>query len=220
MRLPIRALLIALTLTAATVPSAAAQDEPSVRVDLTGSGASRVPVVSVYHVLDDPQLQELMRNAFAVELHFRLELWRTGGLFNHLESSREWDMLVQYVPDPYHASYHMLRRDGNQTEDFGSIAVLDSVQALLGRPYAVPLKPSRPGVTYYYNIVLDVESLNASDLDELERWVHGDLQPVVKGNGNPFSAIRNGLGRLLSRVLGGAQRSFEATSPTFVADGR
>jgi hypothetical protein len=46
------------------------------------------------------------------------------------------------------------------------------------------------------------------------------VPPAVHGHSNPLSALKNGIGRLLSRVLGGAKRSYEATSPTFVAGPR
>lgn len=194
-----------------------AQGGPAVHVDLSGNAT---PMVSVSHVLDDPQLQELMRNGFQVELHFRLELWRTGGVFNDLERATRWDVLVTADPDPTHRSYRVLRRDSTQSEDFGRVPTLDSAQAIMANPYRVRLAPERAGQRYYYNVVLDVESLNASDLNELERWLHGDLQPAVRGRSNPLSALKNGIGRLLSRVLGGAKRSYEATSPTFVAPPR
>jgi len=158
-----------------------------------------------------------MKNGFPVALHFRLELWRTGGVFNDLESSTRWDVLVQYDLDPYGKAYRIVRRHGHQTEDFGSVPTLDSAEALLARPYRVRLTPTHARVRYYYNVVLDVESLSANDLSELQRWLHGDLQPAVRGRTNPLSALKNGIGRLLSRVLGGTKRSYEATSPTFVA---
>lgn len=211
-------LLLALLL--AFAAPALAQRDASVHVSLQSDSGGAGPVVSVSHVLDDPQFQELMKNGFAVALHFRLELWRTGGLFNDLERSTSWDMLVQYDPEPYRAAYRVLRRNGKLREDFGALPSLDSAQAVLARPYRVSLAPARAGARYYYNVVLDVESLSASDLSELQRWLHGDLQPAVQGRANPLSALKNGLGRLLSRVLGGAKRNYEATSPTFVAPGR
>ncbi len=196
---------------------ALAQRGVGVHVSLQTDSGGVAPVVSVTHVLDDPQFQELMKNGFGVALHFRLELWRTGGLFNELERTANWEVLVHYDPDPYQAAYGVIRRSGKTREDFGAMPSLDSAQAILARPYHVALPAGRAGVKYYYNVVLDVESLNASDLSELQRWLHGDLQPAVQGRANPLSALKNGVGRLLSRVLGGAKRNYEATSPTFVA---
>lgn len=191
--------------------------DPAIQVELgTGADASE-PSVAVLHVLNDPQLRELMKNGFGVALHFRLELWRIGGVFNELERATRWDVRVWYDPDPYQNAYRVVRRNGRQTEDFGSLPSLDSANAVLARPYHVLLAPGHPGAKYYYDVVLDVESLSATDLSELQRWLHGDVQPAVQGHGNVLSALKNGVGRLLSRVLGGAKRNYEATSATFVA---
>jgi len=216
-RAPVRLLLASLLAFAAP---ALAQRDAGVHVSIQPDHGSLAPMVSASGVLDDPQFQELMKNGFPVQLHFRLELWRTGGLFNELERSTSWDMFVQYDPDPYQSAYRVLRRNGKLREDFGALPSLASAQAILARPYRVSLAPARAGTKYYYNVVLDVESLSASDLSELQRWLHGDLQPAVRGRANPLSALKNGIGRLLSRVLGGAKRSYEATSPTFVAPRR
>ncbi|MGH7669015.1 MAG: hypothetical protein ACRENQ_05935 [Gemmatimonadaceae bacterium] len=207
-----------LVLAAPTV--ATAQRNPAVRVELGANGhPGDGPTVSMSHVLDDPQIEDLLKHGFPVAMHFRLELWRTGGVFNDLERTTRWDVRVLYNPDPYAKAYHIVRQHGNRTEDFGSVPTLDSADALLARPYRVNLAPSHANARYYYNVVLDVESLNVNDLSELQRWLNGDLQPAVRGHTNPLSALKNGIGALLSRVLGGAKRSFEATSPTFVAGG-
>lgn len=217
---PPRWILLVLPLLAAP-SAAAAQKDPSVRVELGANGnPGQGPSVSISHVLDDPQIQALLKHGFPVAMHFRLELWRTGGVFNELERTTRWDVRVLYNPDPYAKAYHIVRQHGNQTEDFGSVPTIDSADALLARPYHVTLAPSHAHARYYYNVVLDVESLNVNDLSELQRWLNGDLQPAVRGHANPLSALKNGIGALLSRVLGGAKRSYEATSPTFVAGGR
>jgi hypothetical protein len=66
-------------------------------------------------------------------------------------------------------------------------------------------------------VVLDIEALSVSDLDELERWMRGELRPAVRGKRAPLSALRRGVGTLLSRVLGGETRHYEARSGTFTA---
>lgn len=209
-------IVLGLTLLAAPV-RAQRGAELHVQLAAVGSG-ERAPAVSVSRVLDDPQIRELMRNGFPVALHFRLELWRIGGLFNELERTTTWEVLVQYDPAPYSKAYRVVRRANNQTEDFGALPTLEATDALLAQPYHVSLLPGHVGARYYYNAVLDVESLSANDLSELQRWLHGDLGPAVRGRANPLSALRNGIGRLLSRVLGGTKRNYEATSPTFVAE--
>ena len=104
-----------------------------------------------------------------------------------------------------------------QTRVENAMRDLIRVEAILNEPFPVALKPARAGTRYYYNVVLDVETLSVSDLDELQRWLNGELQPAVRGKRAPLSALRRGLGTLLSRVLGGEKRHYEARSVTFRA---
>ena len=99
----------------------------------------------------------------------------------------------------------------------GEFATLAAAEEALGRPAPVRLPPRQAGDYYYYNVVLDVETLSVSDLDELQRWLRGDLQPAVRGKRDPVSALRRGIGTLLSRMLGGEKRHFEARSARFKA---
>lgn len=174
------------------------------------SGAS----VRATRILADRDMRELLLNGFPAALRFRLELWRVGGLFDDIESSTQWEMLVRY--DPYVKQYLVVRRQGaGSLEDFGGFPTLESAEAVMERPFPVALSPRRLGSRYYYNVVLDVETLSVSDLDELQRWLSGELQPAVRGKRAPLSALRRGFGTLLSRVLGGEKRHYEARSGTF-----
>jgi hypothetical protein len=163
----------------------------------------------------DRKIRELLRSGFSAGLTFRLELWRVGGLFDEIESSANWNLLVRY--DAYSQQYLAVRRHGTSFEqDFGGYPTLEAAEAdAMVKPYSVALRPRRSGTQYYYNLVLDVEALSVSDLDELQRWLRGELQPAVRGKRAPLSALRRGLGTLLSRVLGGETRHYEARSRTF-----
>jgi hypothetical protein len=163
----------------------------------------------------DRKIRELLRSGFPAGLTFRLELWRVGGMFDELESSANWNLLVRY--DAYSQQYLAVRRHGAAFEqDFGGYTTLEAAEAdVMVKPYSVALRPRRSGARYYYNVVLDVEALSVSDLDELQRWLRGELQPAVRGKRAPLSALRRGLGTLLSRVLGGETRHYEARSRTF-----
>jgi hypothetical protein len=166
-------------------------------------------------VLGDAKMRELLRSGFPAALTFRLELWRVGGLFDELENSDQWNMLVQY--DPYTQQYKAVRRHPKMTheEDFGGSASLAGLLTRVEAPYAVSMPPKRAGSRYYYNVILDVESLRVSDLDELQRWLSGELQPAVRGKRAPLSALKRGFGTLLSRLLGGETRHYESRSGTF-----
>jgi hypothetical protein len=174
------------------------------------------PSVGFASVLDDQQTRELVRAGFPAQLHFRLELWRVGRWINELERSVEWDLVVGY--DPAAQSYRVRRRFGNQLEDLGAFSTLASAQAASERPLRVPLTPRRPGRRYYYNLILDVEALSVSDLDQLERWLRGELQPAVRGANNPLTALGSGARTLVTRILGGERRHYEKRSATFRAE--
>lgn len=194
---------------------AAAQHGP--QLDVAPLPAHSPPAgasVRAARLLDDRNMRELLLNGFPAALRFRLELWRVGGLFDDIESTAQWEVLVRY--DPYAKEYLVVRRQGTGAlEDFGGFPTLEEAQGVLQRPFPVSLGPRRRDARYYYNVVLDVETLSVSDLDELQRWLSGELQPAVRGRRAPLSALRRGFGTLLSRVLGGEKRHYEARSGTF-----
>ncbi|MFL5616219.1 MAG: hypothetical protein ACJ796_21310 [Gemmatimonadaceae bacterium] len=210
---------LGLTLIAATPLSRRAEAQSRVQLDvIVPAGtltATQAPSVVGKNLLADPTTRELLRNGFPTKLHFKLELWKEKGLFNDVEGSTEWEVLVQY--DPAAQVYRAVRRNGKQLEDFGSFATLTSAEEPLTRPYRVPLRPRSQGGRYYYNVFLDVTTLDVSDLDELQRWLRGEFQPAVRGKTNPASALKNGIGTLLSRLLGGERRHYEQRSETFTA---
>jgi hypothetical protein len=221
---PVRAPVVALAALLTLAGSLGAQR--SVRLDIVlaarttdggnGSVGGAGPHIGFANVLNDEATRELVRAGFPAQLHFRLELWRVGRWINELERSVEWDMVVGY--DPASQSYRVRRRFGNQVEDLGAFATLSSAQAASERPLRVPLTPRRPGRRYYYNLILDVEALSVSDLDQLERWLRGELQPAVRGDHNPLTALGSGARTLVTRILGGERRHYERRSATFWAE--
>lgn len=191
-----------------------AQRGPRLEVSLLSNSPLAGASVVAAQLLGDAKIRELLRSGFPAAMTYRLELWRGGGMFDELERSTQWNVLVRY--DPYSQQYLAVRRHGpTREEDFGGFSTLEAAEAELAKPYPVPLQPSRTGTRYYYNVVLDVESLSVSDLDELQRWLRGELQPAVRGKRAPLSALRRGFGTLLSRLLGGETRHYESRSRTF-----
>lgn len=203
----------------AAIGAPATAQGSSVQLDIIVPGGTlattEAPSVVSKNLLADPKTRELLRNGFPTKLHYRVELWREARWFNEIEGSTEWEVLVQY--DPAAKLYRAVRRNGKQLEDFGGFQTLASAEEPLNRPYRVPLRPRNRGSRYYYNITLDVTTLDVSDLDELQRWLRGEFQPVVRGRGNPASALRSGLGTLFTRLLGGERRHYEQRSEKFTA---
>jgi hypothetical protein len=160
-------------------------------------------------LFSDPDMRELVRSGFPLSLKFRLELWRSGGLFNDLEGRNEWELTILY--DPSAQRYRVARRVGGRVEDMGSFATLATAQTVLERPLRVTLVPRREGSRYYYNFTLEMEALSVSDMDKLEQWLRG-----VRG-GTAATAVSSGVRTLMLRMLGGERKSFEKRSPTFTA---
>lgn len=169
------------------------------------------PTVKTGNLLADSKIQTLLTSGFPTEIRFRLELWRKGRFwFDDLRDRVEWGVLVQY--DPTTRLYNAVRRMGAQVhENFGGFPTAAAADAQFGAPLTVPLRPTSPG-RYYYNLVVDERTLTESDLDALQQWLNG---PAAPGKGNPITAVRSGLGIVLSRVLGGDKRHYEARSGEF-----
>ena len=80
-------------------------------------------------------------------------------------------------------------------------------------PYRVNLKVKGSG-NFYFLCRLDVTTLNDTDLEELTRWLKGDVSPAVSG-GNLGGALTRGAQRLLVRIAGLPRLTLEARSETF-----
>jgi hypothetical protein len=179
-----------------------------VQLDVGVPSQASPVVVTATGLFGDPDMRELVRSGFPASLRFRLELWRAGGLFNDLEGTQEWELIVQY--DPSGQRYRVIRREGGRLEDMGSFATLSTAQAMLERPLRITLAPQRQAKRYYYNFVLDISALSVSDMDQLERWLRG-----VRG-GSAAGAIGSGMRTLMLRMLGGENQHYERRSSTFL----
>jgi hypothetical protein len=206
--------LFALAVLAA--PLSAQDGGGGIRINVPSSQSrfGTAPSVVSGNLLGSGDTRELLRSGFPARLHYRLELWRESGWFDDREGTTEWDVFVHY--DPSSEVYKAVRRHGAKSmENFGEFVTLTGLEEVLSRPYSVALRPQRGGARYYYSLAIDVEAMSLSDLDELNRWLKGELQPAVQGKNNPAAAIKNGLGTLLTRVLGGEKRRYVRRSETF-----
>lgn len=206
---PGRAFALVLGLTLSFAAPGAAQRRAVLEVTppaVGGIGAT----VSATNLFAEPDMRDLVRSGFPASLHFRLELWRMGGLFDDLEGRLDWNVIVQY--DPSAQRYRMVRQQAGKVEDLGSFATLATAQSTLERPTRTTLLPDREGTRYYYTLALDIEALSVTDMDQLERWLRG-----VKGN-TAASAVGSGLRTLMLRMLGGEKRHFTGRSVVFVLE--
>jgi hypothetical protein len=172
------------------------------------------PVIRTTNVIADRELQKLLQNGFPANLHYRADLWSRGGWFDDVEASIEWDVFVRY--EPLTKTYRVARVIGNRgAENLGRFERYEDAQAAIARPYTAPLPARRTRARQYYIVVLEVEVLSMSDLDEVERWLSGELRPAVRGKRNPGTALGRGISTLATRLLGGEKRRYEQRTETF-----
>lgn len=167
------------------------------------------PALRLESALEDPALEEAVRSGLPLRLRFAVELWRDE-LFDDLVDRVEWSVVIQY--EPLRDRFRVLGSDPDSVPEFASYA---AARAELERPVAPDMRVRGSG-RYYYLAMLEVETLSLTDLEELENWLRGELQPAVRGGGSVSSAMGRGLKRLLIRVLDLPVRRFAARSPRFV----
>ena len=208
-------LLALLVLVAGLGAPLSAQRRAELQVELPAQPEREGPLVRGVGVLADSRLRDLMRNGFPTRMHYRVELWSTGGWLNDLEGSIEWDVVVRY--DPLDHSFQVARIvDNDRVTLLGRYTDVAGAQAAAERPFRAAVRIPRRGRRYYYNARLTVESLSLRDLDEVERWLRGELRPAVRGEHNPGTAVARGLRTLFVRLVGGEHREYERRTGTFV----
>ena len=217
-RLALPALAALLLAAAPATPVASARLEAQrARVELAIPPRERQavegPRVRAPGVLAEASLHELMRNGFPARLHFRLELWSDDGLVNDLRGTREWDVIVRYdALDRTYQVYESIGASGGGL--VAKVSQFPEAREVAERWTTVPVIPRRRG-RYYYTVVLDVETLSLGDLDELERWLKGELRPVGVNPVRAGNALTRGLRTLVARLLGGERSQHQARSPKF-----
>ena len=210
-----RAVLLAALLVAGPL---SAQRQPRLEFTLPPPAlmAKDGPTVRALDVVSDRETKGLLESGFPARLHFRIELWSAGRVFDALKGTVEWDLFIYY--EPLGKKYRVVRVEGNgdavtSAGQFNSFEeMIDEVE----RPQRVHVRPTAQQNRQYYIGVLDVESMSLTDLDEVERWLRGELQPAVRGDGNPGTALGRGIRRVFVRLLGAERRNLQARSRTFV----
>lgn len=190
--------------------STATAQSPTLTVTLQ----SNVPRVRSTGLLSDGKFVGLMRSGFPLRLHYRLELWRVrSSWFDQFVREVAWDAVARN--DPLADDFVLIRQGGA----ISRYATPEELAAALDIPYVVTLRPTGGG-RYYFIARLEVTTLNDTDLQELSRWLSGDVGPAVSGGENFGEALARGAQRVLVRLAGLPRQQLEARSPTIRIDGR
>jgi len=213
------ALVVAAALVLALLPgrTAQAQAAEAIRLtvrladDSTPSG-SRAPVVRSENLLGDGRWLAALRSGLPVRLHYRVEVWRArGGWFDAFERQADWDLVVRH--EPLLDQYTVLTLVGDRAQE-RRYATLDALNAALAFAYQVSVRPAAAG-RYYYTAALEISTLSDSDLDELQRFLEGDLDQVAEGKKGVGDALGRGATRFLLRLAGLPSLRLEVRSATF-----
>lgn len=206
------AMWLALWATLVMPRAAFAQGPP--RVEITPSSSPAAPTVSLREVLAEKPFDELLRNGFPARLHLRAELWTIGRWFDDLFARDEWDVIVSY--DLIERTYDVARYSRTGKSPLGSYSTFSDARAASELAYTPELRVPNRGRRGYIVVQVDAQTVAMSDLNEVQRWLRGEVQPAVQGRRNPGGALGTGVRTLVTRLLGGEVRHLEARSPTIV----
>jgi hypothetical protein len=204
---------------AGTWTSLSAQEAGPIRLHVTlaqdsSPRGARAPVVRSENLLGgESRWLNALRSALPVRLHYRVEVWRSReGWFDNFSRQVEWDVVVRH--EPLLDQYTLLTLVGARRQE-RRYATLDALGAALAFAYQVSIRPDEPG-GYYYAASLQVSTLSDSDLDELERFLAGDLGDGGQNGEGIGNAVGRGATRFLLRLAGLPSLRLEARSPQFV----
>jgi len=207
--------LLGFTLLGVVPDVSRAQSANGPRIEITLPTATTPMSVRLREAIDGGRFEELLRNGFDVRVHLQVELWKIGRFFNDVVAREEWDLIVHF--DQFDQVFDVARLDARgAVTPLGTYRRLVDAKMALSLPFAPPIRRPAPGPRHYYSVRADIETLDLTDLDELSRWLRGELAPAVRGRKNPGTALTRGVRTLVSRVMGGEVRRLEARSPRFV----
>lgn len=197
---------------------AVAQETGDVRLLITlapdsGPTGSRAPLVRSENLLGTAsRWLTALRSGLPVRLHYRVEVWRSrGAWFDTFERQAEWDVLIRH--EPLLDQYTLVTFVGAARQE-RRYATIDALGAALAFAYQVNVRPAEAG-RYYYAASLQVTTLSDSDLDELERFLAGDMGRATERNGNLGDALGREATRFLLRLAGLPSLRLEARSQPF-----
>lgn len=171
------------------------------------------PLVKARGVLTDPRMRELLASGFPARLSYRVELWSSERWVDQLHRTAEWEVQVRWrgVDEKYEVTQVV----GGRLLSLGAFARIEDAESAVERPLRVPMAAPASRRRFYYEAALEVRTLSVSDLDEVNAWLRGELQPAVRGQRNPGTALSRGVRSLTTRLLGGERREYGARTAIF-----
>lgn len=173
---------------------------------------SRAPIARATRLLEDDRWRSVLQGSLPLRLHFRIELWRTRSVwFDEFRRQVEWDVVVRREPLLDQYSVVTITPGGASERRYATVEALASA---LSYAYRITMEPADQG-TFYYTGALGISTLSESDLEEVERFLQGDLGPAAAGGKSLGQALSEGAQRLLLRLAGVPSVSLETRSGRF-----
>lgn len=166
--------------------------------------------IAIGNLFNEAGLLHALHSGLPLRIEIVVQLWKDGFLFDHERGRADWRASVVY--DPLEQRYRVTT--GPRGRDVTAVDSISDVRSVLQHAFSVPLEPHENGRFYYLGQVV-MQTLSLSDLDELQRWLHGDLAPAVAGQDNVGDAVGRGIRRLFVRILGLPARRFEVRTREF-----
>jgi len=185
----------------------AAQDQAPLYLSRSEeSGRLRLRMGSLF---EDTELTQALHSGLPMRLQIVAELWKDG-FFDSQKGRSDWRASIVF--DPLERSYLVTAVSTQPVDTI--VGSLEEVGVALQELFDLPLTPTQDGRFYYLGEV-SIETLSLSDLEELQRWLRGNLSSDVTNEEERETAMGRGMRRLLVRVLGLPSRKFKVRSPGF-----
>lgn len=186
--------------------SLGAQEEEPLRFSIVPETGEAIVIVGP--LIHDPQLMEAIHSGLPLRIRIQTHLWENG-FFDDELGRHEWRASVIF--DPLTRRYRVQSGRGGSIRE---VNTLEEAEEVLQQTLEIPLRPGKEG-EFYYLADVELETLSLSDLEELERWLQGELSPAVSGEEDVSGALARGFRRVLVRMLGLPTRKFQLRSPSF-----
>jgi hypothetical protein len=166
-------------------------------------------IVHVGPVLADSELEDAATSGLPLRVRVRVELWKDR-MFDQLVDTTSWSTVVAHEPigDQFFVRSLPVTRGLRRASSF------ESARQAVETDYPLDMRPRSAG-QYYYTVSHQIETLSISDLEELERWLQGELQPAVSGQRSVPGAVGQGAKRLMLRILDLPERRYDARTGRF-----
>ena len=173
---------------------------------LPGTGEA---VVEINDLLSDESLVEAVTSGLPLRIRLRIQLWKDG-FFDSQKGQYEWRATVLFDRLTRRFQIQTSHRAGAEVE----VNTLEEAKKALQMTLEIPLRPRESG-DYYYSALVEMETLSLSDLEEVQRWLQGELVSAVAGEGDVDGALAKGARRVLVRMLGLPAKRFTGQSEKF-----